>query len=259
MIDPSETNRAPPARASLIEIFKKSKKPENFWFTVYYGLSTPIVFVAVRAGWRPNTITIAGFLLNLLAACIFIAAPSPSLAVIWAFAVFTIAHVFDCADGHLAFVANMRSETGAWLDASLDGIKLTLVSFCVSFSLYSLLGDVIDPRLLAICVLASLGSLANYTVSMTAHRYKNHIDQYVSPQLSDKITGTSLNDKFLKVVISHFREYGNFLFLFLILSKFPVLGACLMGAYGAGNFALALNRILWTRSAIARSQKNLGE
>ncbi len=113
---------------TLREIFQGAKRPENFWFRIYYGLSSFIVWVAVRAGWTPNQLTLTGALLNLSAFTYFLAAPVCPRSIVIAYVLFNVAHVFDCADGQLAFVANKRSELGYWLDSSLDVFKSAYVS-----------------------------------------------------------------------------------------------------------------------------------
>lgn len=90
---------------------------------VYKAINPLIQFLA-RAGVTPNMITVMGFILNIVAACIFVwganAARGDLRFVGWGGAVILFAGLFDMIDGRLARVSGQESKFGALFDSVID-------------------------------------------------------------------------------------------------------------------------------------------
>lgn len=89
-----------------------------------YQVIHPFIALLVKIGVTPNTITLIGFLLNIVVAYIFIEGGNQSILdlsyVGWGGAMILFAGLFDMIDGRLARVSNQSSSFGAFFDSVLD-------------------------------------------------------------------------------------------------------------------------------------------
>lgn len=89
-----------------------------------YRAIQPLINLMVKAGITPNTITIIGFLINIVAAAILIYGadhPRGDLSyILWAGATILFGGLFDMIDGRLARVSKQESKFGALFDSVLD-------------------------------------------------------------------------------------------------------------------------------------------
>lgn len=114
-----------------------------------YRIINPLIKGLIRWGVTPNAITTIGFVINIIAAALFVMAAyiiayplsilfgagNPFAYVGWGGAVLLFAGLFDMIDGRLAREGNMSSKFGALWDSTLDRYSelLTLMGVCVVF------------------------------------------------------------------------------------------------------------------------------
>ena len=92
-----------------------------------YKIINPLIRGMIKIGITPNFITTTGFVLNVVAAGMFVYAGiyggQNDLAIIgWAGGVILFAGLFDMMDGRVARLGNMSSKFGALYDSVLDRI-----------------------------------------------------------------------------------------------------------------------------------------
>ena len=92
---------------------------------IIYKIINPLVKGMIKAGFTPNTVTVIGFLLNIVVAVIFIKGAEQGnrgdLSYVgWAGALILFAGLFDMLDGQVARLSNMSSKYGALFDSVLD-------------------------------------------------------------------------------------------------------------------------------------------
>lgn len=92
---------------------------------IVYKAINPLIGLLKRVGITPNMITVTGFLLNIVAAGIFVFGANSTLVsdlsvVGWAGAMILFAGLFDMIDGRLARVSGKESAFGALFDSVLD-------------------------------------------------------------------------------------------------------------------------------------------
>lgn len=107
-----------------------------------YHLIDPLIDVMAKMGLTPNSVTAAGFVGNLFAMCLFIAAaqsfddPVRAYRLIgWGGGVILFAGLFDMMDGRLARRCRLSSAFGALWDSTLDRYSelVTLFGICLVF------------------------------------------------------------------------------------------------------------------------------
>ena len=114
-----------------------------------YKIINPLIRGMIKIGITPNFITTTGFVLNVVAAGMFVYAGiyggQNDLAIIgWAGGVILFAGLFDMMDGRVARLGNMSSKFGALYDSVLDRY-----SELMTFFRYLLL--FINERLFPLC------------------------------------------------------------------------------------------------------------
>ena len=91
---------------------------------IVYKAINPFINLLVKLGVTPNIVTTLGFLINILAAVIFVLgadAPRGDLSYVgWGGFIILFAGLFDMIDGRLARVGKMESSFGALFDSVLD-------------------------------------------------------------------------------------------------------------------------------------------
>lgn len=97
----------------------------DFLQKVIYYVIDPLINGMIKIGLTPNLITIIGFILNVVATAMIIAAAFGSCGgdntlIGWSGGVILFAGLFDMMDGRLARKGNMSSTFGALLDSTLD-------------------------------------------------------------------------------------------------------------------------------------------
>jgi len=91
---------------------------------IVYRVIQPLIGLLARAGVTPNAITMVGFLINIVAAAVFIWGANEArgdLRVVgWGGAIILLGGLFDMIDGRLARVSGQESQYGALFDSVLD-------------------------------------------------------------------------------------------------------------------------------------------
>ena len=90
-----------------------------------YKIINPLIHGMIKIGITPNFITTTGFILNVVAAGMFVYAGicggQNDLSILgWAGGVILFAGLFDMMDGRVARLGNMSSKFGALYDSVLD-------------------------------------------------------------------------------------------------------------------------------------------
>lgn len=90
-----------------------------------YKVIDPLIRGLIKLGVTPNTVTLTGFLLNIVAAIVFIKGAEEGVRgdlsyVGWGGFTILFAGLFDMMDGQVARVGNMASKYGAFYDSVLD-------------------------------------------------------------------------------------------------------------------------------------------
>lgn len=108
---------------------------------VIYKVIDPMIKGMIRIGLTPNIITTIGFVLNIVAAVIFIvaadSADSAYCLLGWGGGLLLFAGLFDMMDGRLARMGNLSSTFGALWDSTLDRYSELLSLFGVAYFLQS--------------------------------------------------------------------------------------------------------------------------
>lgn len=126
---PADAAEAERARALIAGVDERrtrlreaARGGDGFYSTfVLRKLSWRVTGVAERLGVTPNQVTIASFLIGLLAAGVIATGDRP-LMVLGA-VLLQLCLVVDCVDGELARYRRRFSRFGAWLDATTDRVK----------------------------------------------------------------------------------------------------------------------------------------
>lgn len=113
---------------SAREVYQKTKKvPDLFWNRF---VCRPVAAVLVDAlkGTRitPNQITLASFVVAMVAAALLIALPG-HVGLVIAIVVYQASYVLDCADGMLARWRGVASPAGHLLDFLMDELKAFVI------------------------------------------------------------------------------------------------------------------------------------
>jgi phosphatidylglycerophosphate synthase len=97
---------------------------KDFGQPLVYRFIHPLIGTLARAGVTPNAVTIIGFVINILAAILFVwganSARGDLRVVGWGGALILFAGLFDMIDGRLARVSGQESKFGALFDSVLD-------------------------------------------------------------------------------------------------------------------------------------------
>ena len=107
-----------------------------------YKVLNPLIVLMHKIGITPNMITSFGFILNIVAAVIFIvggeqADRTDMFYVGWGGFTILIAGLFDMMDGRLARVANLSSSFGAFYDSVMDRYSELIMFLGICFYLIS--------------------------------------------------------------------------------------------------------------------------
>ena len=105
-----------------------------------YKIINPLIRGMIKIGITPNFITTTGFILNVVAAGMFVYAGiyggQNDLAIIgWAGGVILFAGLFDMMDGRVARLGNMSSKFGALYDSVLDRYSELMTFFGICYYL----------------------------------------------------------------------------------------------------------------------------
>lgn len=111
----------------------------DFLQKIIYVIINPVIKGMIKIGITPNFITTTGFVLNLVAAAMFLYAANEfgddTCIVGWAGGVILFAGLFDMMDGRLARMGNMSSRFGALWDSTLDRYSELFTLFGIAFYL----------------------------------------------------------------------------------------------------------------------------
>lgn len=110
----------------------------DFLQKVIYYVINPVIKAMIRLGITPNIVTFIGFVLNVVAAAVFIFAAMNAQCnqlpyVGWAGGIILFAGLFDMMDGRLARMGNMSSRFGALWDSTLDRYSELFSLFGITF------------------------------------------------------------------------------------------------------------------------------
>ena len=105
-----------------------------------YKIINPLIHGMIKIGITPNFITTTGFILNVVAAGMFVYAGicggRNDLAIVgWAGGVILFAGLFDMMDGRVARLGNMSSKFGALYDSVLDRYSEMVTLFGIFYYL----------------------------------------------------------------------------------------------------------------------------
>lgn len=125
-----ESAAAPPRdpgadpRPGILEIYKRSLKPQDLRFNNYACRPLAAVFVYLLYPTRvtPNQITFLSLFVALLADCALLCCPGRTGLAVAAVLLY-LSFVLDCTDGQLARVTGQSSTVGSYLDFLMDEIK----------------------------------------------------------------------------------------------------------------------------------------
>ena len=92
-----------------------------------YKIINPLIHGMIKIGITPNFITTTGFILNVVAAGMFVVG--------WAGGVILFAGLFDMMDGRVARLGNMSSKFGALYDSVLDRYSELMTFFGICYYL----------------------------------------------------------------------------------------------------------------------------
>jgi phosphatidylglycerophosphate synthase len=125
-----------------LEQVRATYKKRDAWWTVLLvdPLASRLVQVAAGVRWiTPTRLTIAAFLLGLVAAAAFLAA-TPGALVVGAI-LYYASFVIDCMDGKLARLRGTGSIFGSWLDFLLDRVRVAISAVALLGGQYLLTGN----------------------------------------------------------------------------------------------------------------------
>lgn len=110
----------------------------DFLQKVIYYVINPVIKAMIRLGITPNIVTFIGFVLNVVAAAVFIFAAMNAQCdqlsyVGWAGGIILFAGLFDMMDGRLARMGNMSSRFGTLWDSTLDRYSELFSLFGITF------------------------------------------------------------------------------------------------------------------------------
>ena len=109
----------------------------DFLQQIIYKIINPMVKAMIKVGITPNTITITGFIINVLVAILVIYSaiyqPNNLSLIGFAGAMVLFAGLFDMMDGRVARVSGMQSKFGALLDSTLDRYSELITLFSLQF------------------------------------------------------------------------------------------------------------------------------
>jgi hypothetical protein len=122
---------------AISDVYQRTKKtPDLFWNTYVCRPPAAAVVYALRdTRVTPNQITLAAFVLAVVASALIVSAPGywGALAGV---VVFELSYVLDCADGMLARWRGVQSTRGHLLDFLMDEIKAFVILAAVSVRLF---------------------------------------------------------------------------------------------------------------------------
>jgi phosphatidylglycerophosphate synthase len=119
-----------PGPLSIVEIYKRSRKPSDLRFNdwVCRPLAAVFVYVLRPTPVTPNQVTFLSLFVSLLSAATLLLWRQPAGLYAGA-ALIYLAFVLDCTDGQLARIKGQTSNVGAYLDFLVDEIKaVTLIA-----------------------------------------------------------------------------------------------------------------------------------
>lgn len=124
----ADPHRAHPSLAQLLPFVHSGG---GLWITnLFHYPALLITWASARAGVSPNALTLASALLTVGVGIVLFTAPVTGclLAAGGLFAAAALAYMLDCADGQLARSTGQGSKLGAWLDHTLDAVKIVLLN-----------------------------------------------------------------------------------------------------------------------------------
>lgn len=120
--------------------FRHNMNYRDYLQQLIYKIINPLIHGMIKIGITPNFITTTGFILNVVAAGMFVYAGicggRNDLAIVgWAGGVILFAGLFDMMDGRVARLGNMSSKFGALYDSVLDRYSELMTFFGICYYL----------------------------------------------------------------------------------------------------------------------------
>lgn len=197
-------------------------------------LSPFVTKLALKCGWKPNTVTIGMILCGILGAFLF-ALPLTATKIL-GIVFIHLWFIFDCSDGEVARITKTFSQYGKEIDYMAHAINHPLFMFAFTITLYQ--WDLLNKALLIIMFLIVISDFLirmNYTFL--------HIESLKeTAQKNQNVTNDNKIKKVIYFAINFFVQLPNFCLIFpivLLLSTYiakiylymTVLIACIYAIY----------------------------
>jgi len=227
------------------EILRSRKKPENYWYRIYYYASSVIIYFLLKIcpDIRPNDLTVISFLMNIIFSIWYIVyAEITTFSLITIYLLLNLAHIFDCADGQLAKLTNSCSLMGEWLDHSLDCFKIFFFSLIIIHIIQPGFDDPYYSHNSLIYMFAVIiaGPLINYYTRWLSLKFIDQQNVILKNNKSNTPSWMS-GSKFLFSILD---EYGNHLLIILLIVIIPESKIIIGFSYGILTISMGLLRIM---------------
>jgi len=171
------------ASATLADLRAVTYKARDSWWTVLLvdPVAIHLVRLAARLRWvTPNRITVAAFILGLVAAGCFAIAQTPWL--IAGALIYHLAFILDCVDGKLARWQHSGSIFGAWMDFIFDELRVVACTIALMGGQYLATGRAEFLLLGVIVVFLDMFRYLNGS-------HMNHVRSQMRAQLAGALDG----------------------------------------------------------------------
>lgn len=151
----------------LSRLWATKTRDDEWWSSfVTAPLAVLVNYFVVDARWlTPTRITLASFVIALVATALIIAGGSANFVV--AALLIQLSHILDCMDGQMARYRNSSSAFGSYFDRATDQMQVSLWFGAIAYAAYKQSSDVL-PVFLALVGVAGY-SLRGYTKYVAIH------------------------------------------------------------------------------------------
>ncbi|MEX0884944.1 MAG: CDP-alcohol phosphatidyltransferase family protein [Phycisphaeraceae bacterium] len=199
--------QAPSAWHALVTASRKGGGP-LYTYYINRSVAIPFTFMFWRLGLAPNHVSIISSLVTHAGLALLVLAPMSLPLVVGVWALLALGFALDSCDGQLARVSGQRSQFGAWLDHSLDMVKMLTVQMVLGYVILreSVAADLaLWPVLLAIFI--------NLLVR-PAHFFNTETRALFLPGVK---TQANTEKSAARLFISTLADYGLFILIVLLL------------------------------------------
>ncbi|PCI37616.1 MAG: hypothetical protein COB53_05915 [Elusimicrobia bacterium] len=127
----------PSPAAQRRKLLEATYQPREEWWSRVFASPVAHWLLCLVADWKtitPNRLTVASFLLVLIVAALILTGSPAEIRL--AAILLQVAYIFDCMDGQLARYRKQTSDLGAFLDKSLDFLKIAFLVFALSMEAF---------------------------------------------------------------------------------------------------------------------------